>query len=531
MSDMTAALVLGPLLRNVTERTATLWVETTEACEVSVLGRTERTFTVHGHHYALVDVEDLEPGSTTAYEVLLDGRKVWPQPGSEFPPSVIRTVDPSQTARVAFGSCRVSPASQETHGVDALSAFAHELKNGAEPPTALAMIGDQVYADATGERMRDFIKGRRDIDSGAGEEIADFEEYTELYRLAWMTDPAVRWLFSTVPVYSIFDDHDVRDDWNTSYVWRQWVAEQSWWKSRIVGGLGSYWVYQHLGNLTPQERRDDALYQRIKELDDGGAILDEFAEQADLKPETARWSFRIDLGGTRVVVIDTRASRLLTETRRAMLDDTEQAWVDDQLTGDVDQLLIASSLPFLLPRTIHHLEAWNEKVAAGGRKNDHTRNKLAEKIRQGIDLEHWAAFGESFEAVAKAVTEVVQGKRGKAPQHVSFLGGDVHYSYLARVKGLPINQIVCSPFRNPLGAKFQWANRLAAMVWGNIPARLVAKTARVPRPPLRWRLTDGPWFDNAIATVSRDEVVWQAPSGPTALIELHRAPLDYRRTR
>lgn len=530
MAGMTAAVVVGPILRNVTERSATVWVETSEACEVEVLGRAERTFTVHGHHYALVDVEELEPGSSTAYEVLLDGRKVWPQPGSEFPPSVIRTVDPSQAPRVAFGSCRVSPASQETHGVDALSAFAHELKRGAEPPTILAMIGDQVYADATGERMQEFIKGRRDIDSGAGEEIADFEEYTELYRLAWMTDPAVRWLFSTVPVYSIFDDHDVRDDWNTSYVWRKWVAEQSWWKSRIVGGLASYWVYQHLGNLTPEKRREDALYQQVKESADGGGLLDAFAERADLDPATARWSFRVDLGGTRLVFVDTRASRLLTETRRAMLDDTEQAWLDEQLTGDVDQLVIASSLPFLLPPVIHHAEAWNEKVAAGGRRHDHTRNGFGEKLRQVIDLEHWAAFGESFTAVAKAVVEVANGQRGKAPAHISFLGGDVHYSYLARVKGLPINQIVCSPFRNPLGAKFQWANRLAAMVWGNVPARLVAKTARVPRPPLRWRLTDGPWFNNAIATIGRDEVVWRTPSGPTALTELHRAPLASGRT-
>lgn len=524
MSGMTAALVLGPLLRNVTERTATLWVETTEECEVSVLGRTERTFTVHGHHYALVDVEELEPGSTTPYEVLLDGRKVWPQPGSEFPPSVIRTIDPSAPARVAFGSCRVSPASQDTHGIDALSAYAHELARGAEPPTVLTMIGDQVYADATGERMQAFIKGRRDMTDGAGEEIADFEEYTELYRLAWTTDPAVRWLFSTVPTFSIFDDHDVRDDWNTSYVWRKWVAEQPWWKSRIVGGLGAYWIYQHLGNLSPEERRQDELYRRVRQAADGGAVLDEFAERADREPSAARWSFRLDLGGTRLVVVDSRASRVLTETRRAMLDDAERAWVDEQLTGDVDQLLIASSLPFLLPPVIHHAEAWNEKVSAG-RGGDQTKDGFGEKLRQVLDLEHWAAFEESFHAMARSVIEVAEGRRGRAPSTISFLGGDIHYSYLARVRGLPITQIVCSPFRNPLGARFQWANRLAALVWGNVPARLVAKTARVPRPPLRWRLTDGPWFNNAIATVTPDEVVWRTPSGPTGLTVLHRAPL------
>lgn len=519
-------LVLGPLLRWVGERAATVWVETSEACEVTVLGRTEPTFAVHGHHYALVDVEELAPGGATPYEVHLDGRKVWPEAGSEFPPSVIRTVDPAREPTVAFGSCRVAPASVEAHGVDALSAFAHEIKNGAEPPTVLLMIGDQVYADSTGERMRDFIRGRRDIEAGPGVEIADFEEYTELYRLAWTTDPAVRWLLSTVPTRSIFDDHDVRDDWNTSYAWRQWVTAQEWWHDRIVGGLGAYWIYQHLGNLSPEERRADALLARVRAAEDGGAELDAFAELADREPATARWSFRFDLAGTRVVVVDSRASRLLTADRRAMLDDVEHAWLDEQLTGGVDQLLIASSLPFLLPPVIHFAEAWNEPLAARGPRG------FGERLRQFADLEHWAAFRESFEQVAGAVLEVARGERGAAPRTIAFLGGDIHYSYLARAEdGLPIYQLVCSPFRNPLNKPMKWANRVACMTVLNGPARLFAKTTKVHRPPFTWRIKKGPWFKNAIATVSPDSVVWQTPVSGTALRTLRAERLDPGRGR
>ncbi|WP_460362885.1 alkaline phosphatase D family protein [Actinocorallia lasiicapitis] len=519
------ALVLGPLLRHVGERAATVWVETSESCEVSVLGRTERTFAIHGHHYALIDVDGLEPGGATPYEVALDGRKVWPEPGSEFPASVIRTLGGGREASVAFGSCRIAPASQETHGIDALSAFAHALKEGAEPPSALLMIGDQVYADGTGERMRDFIRGRRDITVEPFEEIADFEEYTELYRLAWMTDPAVRWLLSTVPTFSIFDDHDVRDDWNTSYAWREWIWTQPWWRQRIVGGLGSYWIYQHLGNLPPGERHHDVVFAAVLEAceqpgGDGGKVLDEFAERADKEPTVARWSFTLDLGKTRVVVVDSRASRLLTEDRRAMLDDVEQAWLDSQLTGGVDHLLIASSLPYLLPPAIHHAEAWNERIAA------RRQNGFGEKLRRFADLEHWAAFDGSFRQVAAAVTEVAEGKRGDAPATIAFLSGDIHYSYLARVKGLPVVQIVCSPFRNPLSGAFKWANRLACLGFTSAPARLFAMTARAPKPPFKWRLTEGPWFDNAIATVSTDgrqaSVVWQTPATPTSLRPLRR---------
>ncbi len=74
-----AKLVLGPLLRYVGETEAVLWVETDEACEVEILGHSEPTFCVHGHHYAFVIVDELEPGSRTEYEVALDGEVRWPR--------------------------------------------------------------------------------------------------------------------------------------------------------------------------------------------------------------------------------------------------------------------------------------------------------------------------------------------------------------------------------------------------------------------------------------------------------------------
>jgi hypothetical protein len=56
-------LLLGPMLRYVSQTEATVWVETDAPCEVEVLGRSTDTFCVDGHHYALVCLTDLEPGS------------------------------------------------------------------------------------------------------------------------------------------------------------------------------------------------------------------------------------------------------------------------------------------------------------------------------------------------------------------------------------------------------------------------------------------------------------------------------------
>ena len=63
------------------------------------------------------------------------------------------------------------------------------------------------------------MKTRRDIRRPPRTEVADFEEYTRLYRESW-SEPTIRWLLSTLPSSMIFDDHDVRDDWNASHAWR-----------------------------------------------------------------------------------------------------------------------------------------------------------------------------------------------------------------------------------------------------------------------------------------------------------------------
>ena len=73
VSGRVAGLILGPMLRYVDASAATVWVETDAACEVEVLGHRARTFHVDGHHYAVVPVSGLVPGSSVEYQVHLDG--------------------------------------------------------------------------------------------------------------------------------------------------------------------------------------------------------------------------------------------------------------------------------------------------------------------------------------------------------------------------------------------------------------------------------------------------------------------------
>ena len=230
----------------------------TPPATVRVLDTEARTFEVAGHHYALVQVTGLEPDSRTSRTRCTStasgsGRR---RPARSRT-SLIRTRGPASDAhnRIIFGSCRypkvAEPKLAAELGIDALDAYAARMsRRPAEDwPDALLLLGDQVYADELTPQNRRRIAGRRDRHPDwPDDEIVGFDEYVGLYQDSW-TDPEIRWLLSVVPTAMIFDDHDVRDDWNTSATWRAQMQEKPWWRDRIRSAMASYWVYQHLGNL------------------------------------------------------------------------------------------------------------------------------------------------------------------------------------------------------------------------------------------------------------------------------------------
>ena len=515
---MSAELVVGPMARYADAGRVSIWVETSEPCVVTVAAGevrgAERTFTVHGHHYAIVDLDGLS--RAVPYTVALDGVRVWPRDDGS-PPSLARPV--ADARRLLFGSCRTSVPHDArhvlSHGADVLGAYGRRLRETPERdwPAMLLLLGDQVYADEPSEAMLEFIRARRDGEPR--DEVADFADYAELYRQAW-TDPDLRWLLSTLPTAMIFDDHDVRDDWNTSAAWRAEMAKVAWWPRRIVAALGAYYVYQHLGNLSPEERAADPVYAELRSGEgDRGAVLDAYAARADAEPAAVRWSYVRDLGRVRLLVLDTRAARVLDPGARRMLDDEEWAWATGHLAGDVDHLVVCSSIPVLLPSGIHHVEAWNEALADGAWGPRIAR--WSERLRQAIDLEHWAAFRRSFEALTRRLAEVADGAHGAPPATILLLSGDVHYSYLAKARRRPIYQIVCSPIRNPLSRTLRLANVVASFGVAGLVGNLLARAARLPRPPYRWKIVKGPWFHNAVATLDlagREATVRWHTAGP-----------------
>jgi phosphodiesterase/alkaline phosphatase D-like protein len=505
-------LLLGPLLRHVDTRSATVWVETDAPCTVEVAGAAAHTFTVAGHHYALVVITGIAPGTSVPYEVDLDGEKVWPLAGSDLPPSRIRTFPEGGDPQflMVFGSCRMPETGDakehRSMGTDALAAYANRMREQDERdwPDSLMLLGDQVYADDTTKATRKWLAGRRDLAAPPGPEVANFEEYTRLYHESWST-PLVRWLMSTVPTSMIFDDHDVRDDWNTSQTWRDQMARTSWWADRERGALATYWLYQHLGNLAPEDLAAEEIYEKVLAAGrngDAADILLDFADRARQEVngrKGTRWSYRRDYGNVRLLVIDTRSGRILDGGARSMVSDGEFDWIERHAHGDYDHLLIGSSLPWLMPHAINHIQSMNEVAC----RRPGWRGRFAEKLRQASDLEHWPSFRASYDRLTRLILRIAKGD----PATVCVLSGDVHHVYAARARfpepvRAAVYQLTCSPVHNKVE---QLMRPLFVMAWWRPLAAVLSRWAKrspdINPLPVEWDKVAGPYFGNAVATL------------------------------
>ena len=307
----------------------------------------------------------------------------------------------------------------------------------------------------------------------------------------------------------IFDDHDVIDDWNTSPTGSRRCAPA------LVGRADRQLpdrrtgCYQHLGNLSPEEPRRGrvlpavARRRRRRRRSCATSPSAPTAEAAG-----ARWSYRRDFGRVRLVMVDSRAARVLEQGARSMVDAEEWHCIVEWTRGDFDHLLIGTSLPGCLGRGMHDVEAWNEAVAAargaGGRRP-------ASACARRLDLEHWAAFGDSC-GPSSGCSPTSPRAGTAAPGDVVLLSGDVHHAYVADARPAegepawesPVYQAVCSPLRNPLDSNEKRAIKMAMTSGAELVGRALARAAGVEGEPLTWEIANGPWFDNQVGTLELD---------------------------
>ena len=275
-----------------------------------MLGCRERTFRVDGHHYALVHVTGLEPAATIPYEVRLDGARVWPQDLTPYPPSVIRTHDPGAPVPDRLGLVpgeRAAPAAaladqgRAPRGSRGRRAAGAGRPHVPRRPRRLAARARP--ARRPGLRRRGRARGASSRSASAATSPSRRASRSRTSR-STRCSTATRGRSRTSAGCSrpcrramIFDDHDVHDDWNTSRTWVEDMRATGWWDDRIVGGLASLLALPAHGQpLAASTWPQDDVYRALREAEDGGPLLREYAFRADREVEGTRWSYCRDFG-------------------------------------------------------------------------------------------------------------------------------------------------------------------------------------------------------------------------------------------
>jgi hypothetical protein len=260
-----------------------------------------------------------------------------------------------------------------------------------------------------------------------------------------------------LPVYMIFDDHDVTDDWNLTRGWEESAYGHPFSRRIIGNAMIAYCLCQAWGNAP--DRFDGSLREQVRRCFEqpGGMEQDALIERL---LDFEQWHFSVPTV-PKLVVLDTRTQRWWSESSAAK----PSGLMDWEALSDLQQLLVGeSSVVMVSPAPIFGV-------------------KLVEVVQRiftffgyalTVDAENWMAHSGSANVILNIF------KHSKTPRNFVILSGDVHYSLVYDVairfrKSSPdIWQITCSGFKNEFPRKLlAWFDRLNRWLYGS-------------RSPLNW---------------------------------------------
>lgn len=267
------------------------------------------------------------------------------------------------------------------------------------------------------------------------------EEYIETFRdeLTLIDDfvgglQAVQRAFANIPVYMIFDDHDVTDDWNLTRGWEE-AAYQHPFSKRIIGNaLVAYWLCQGWGN---NKTVFDELLEESREVFEEDTYSPE--ELIDKLLYFREWDYTVDTT-PRIIVADTRTNRWRSESSSnnpsGLMDWEALSDLQQQLIHN-DSVILVSAAPIFgvkLVEVIQRIFTFFGKPLL-------------------VDAENWMAHNGSANVILNIFMHT------KTPQHFIILSGDVHYSFVYdvslrfRENGPDITQVTASGFKNTFPEK------------------------------------------------------------------------------
>lgn len=278
----------------------------------------------------------------------------------------------------------------------------------------------------------------------------------------------VQRVMAHLPVYMIFDDHDVTDDWNLTRAWEEAVYSNPLGRRVIGNSLIAYLLCQGWGNQ-PQHfeslQKDMARYF----LPTGFSMQDELVDRL---LAWDKWHYSLETH-PKIVVLDTRTQRWRSESKAnkpsGLMDWEALIDMQQELINEPEVILVSPAPVF----GVKLIEVIQKIFTFVGRP-------------LMVDAENWMAHP----GAANVMLNIFRHK--KTPPNFIILSGDVHYSFVYQIKirfrkhGPQILQVTTSGIKNNFPSKllacFDALNRI--LFSSASPLNLLTQRRRMS---VKWR--------------------------------------------
>lgn len=268
--------------------------------------------------------------------------------------------------------------------------------------------------------------------------------------------PEVERALAHIPVYMIFDDHDITDDWNLTREWEEHVYGNPF-SRRIVGNaLLGYFLCQGLGNPKyTWENLIEPAQQCFKNqrLCEQGTFI-------NILLEHSHWQYKLDTNPP-IQVLDTRTQRWRSESNprkpSGLMDWEALCELQQDIIGQKSVIMV-SAAPVYGVKLIEAIQ--RVFITFGG--------------ALVVDAENWMAHKGTASVMLNIFRHI------KTPPNFIILSGDVHYSFVYdislrfRRNSPKITQFTASGIHNQFpNTLISWFERLNRIFYGH-------------RSPLNW---------------------------------------------
>ena len=209
-----------------------------------------------------------------------------------------------------------------------------------------------------------------------------------------------------IPVYMIFDDHDITDDWNLTRGWEEAAYGNPFGKRIIGNALIAYWLCQGWAN---HPKKFVSLKPHLTQHFQPSGFKQQ-DELIDLLLDWDQWHFHLDTQ-PKVVVLDTRTQRWRSESSLSkpsgLMDWEALCELQQELIGQPSVIMVSAAPVFgvKLIETIQRIFTFFGRALM-------------------VDAENWMAH----QGTASVILNIF--RHHKTPPNFVILSGDVHYSFV-----------------------------------------------------------------------------------------------------